>query len=63
VISPFERRIYGFGGADVAEAMRFLPGMNRAFFEGERLHEELSAARPRRARLLRLRAPFGALLA
>ncbi|AJD43829.1 amino acid--[acyl-carrier-protein] ligase [Rhizobium sp. SEMIA 4085] len=33
VISAFERLIYGFGGADGAEAIRFPPGMNRALFE------------------------------
>ncbi|PST18180.1 amino acid--[acyl-carrier-protein] ligase [Rhizobium sp. JAB6] len=33
VISAFERLIDKFGGADGAEAIRFPPGMNRAFFE------------------------------
>ena len=33
VISAFERLIDTFGGADGAEAIRFPPGMNRAFFE------------------------------
>ncbi|SOC40976.1 seryl-tRNA synthetase [Rhizobium subbaraonis] len=33
VITAFERLIDRFGGADGAEAMRFPPGMNRAFFE------------------------------
>ncbi|MBR0557792.1 amino acid--[acyl-carrier-protein] ligase [Ciceribacter sp. L1K23] len=33
VISAFERLIDGFGGADGAEAIRFPPGMNRAYFE------------------------------
>lgn len=33
VISAFERLIDRFGGADGAEAIRFPPGMNRAFFE------------------------------
>ncbi|WP_427144637.1 amino acid--[acyl-carrier-protein] ligase, partial [Rhizobium leguminosarum] len=33
VIAAFERLIDTFGGADGAEAMRFPPGMNRAFFE------------------------------
>lgn len=33
VIVAFERLIDRFGGADGAEAMRFPPGMNRAFFE------------------------------
>lgn len=33
VILAFERLIDRFGGADGAEAMRFPPGMNRAFFE------------------------------
>ena len=33
VISAFERLIDKFGGADDAEAIRFPPGMNRAFFE------------------------------
>ncbi len=33
VIAAFERLIDKFGGADGAEAMRFPPGMNRAFFE------------------------------
>ncbi|MGZ9719624.1 amino acid--[acyl-carrier-protein] ligase [Rhizobium miluonense] len=33
VISAFERLINKFGGADGAEAIRFPPGMNRAFFE------------------------------
>ncbi|SCB22270.1 amino acid--[acyl-carrier-protein] ligase [Rhizobium hainanense] len=33
VIAAFERLIDTFGGADGAEAIRFPPGMNRAFFE------------------------------
>ncbi|NEI70738.1 amino acid--[acyl-carrier-protein] ligase [Rhizobium lusitanum] len=33
VIAAFERLIDQFGGADGAEAIRFPPGMNRAFFE------------------------------
>ncbi|MGE6742803.1 amino acid--[acyl-carrier-protein] ligase [Allorhizobium pseudoryzae] len=33
VIAAFERLIDRFGGKDGAEAMRFPPGMNRAFFE------------------------------
>ncbi|MDL2401720.1 amino acid--[acyl-carrier-protein] ligase [Rhizobium mayense] len=33
VITAFERLIDKFGGADGAEAIRFPPGMNRAFFE------------------------------
>ncbi|WP_349956643.1 amino acid--[acyl-carrier-protein] ligase [Rhizobium sp. ZPR3] len=33
VIAAFERLIDKFGGADGAEAIRFPPGMNRAFFE------------------------------
>ncbi len=33
VISAFERLVDRFGGADGAEAIRFPPGMNRAFFE------------------------------
>ncbi|MBP2562953.1 seryl-tRNA synthetase [Neorhizobium galegae] len=33
VIAAFERLIDKVGGADGAEAMRFPPGMNRAFFE------------------------------
>ncbi|NTF89027.1 amino acid--[acyl-carrier-protein] ligase [Agrobacterium rhizogenes] len=33
VIAAFERLIDRFGGADGAEAIRFPPGMNRAFFE------------------------------
>ncbi|MFT4183811.1 MAG: amino acid--[acyl-carrier-protein] ligase [Rhizobium sp.] len=33
VISAFERLIDTFGGGDGAEAIRFPPGMNRAFFE------------------------------
>ncbi len=33
VIAGFERLIDRFGGADGAEAIRFPPGMNRAFFE------------------------------
>lgn len=33
VIAAFERLIDTFGGSDGAEAMRFPPGMNRAFFE------------------------------
>lgn len=33
VISAFERLIDRFGGDDGAEAMRFPPGMNRAYFE------------------------------
>ncbi len=33
VIAAFERLIDRVGGADGAEAMRFPPGMNRAFFE------------------------------
>ncbi|RFB86322.1 hypothetical protein B5K08_23510, partial [Rhizobium leguminosarum bv. trifolii] len=33
VITAFERLIDKVGGADGAEAMRFPPGMNRAFFE------------------------------
>ena len=33
VISAFERLIDRFGGADGAEAIRFPPGMNRAYFE------------------------------
>lgn len=33
VISAFERLIDRFGGDDGAEAIRFPPGMNRAFFE------------------------------
>ncbi|NLS16780.1 amino acid--[acyl-carrier-protein] ligase [Rhizobium sp. P40RR-XXII] len=33
VIAAFERLIDMFGGADGAEAIRFPPGMNRAFFE------------------------------
>ncbi len=33
VISAFERLIDKFSGADGAEAIRFPPGMNRAFFE------------------------------
>ncbi|MCF3640457.1 amino acid--[acyl-carrier-protein] ligase [Rhizobium sp. TRM95111] len=33
VILAFERLIDAFGGSDGAEAMRFPPGMNRAFFE------------------------------
>ncbi len=32
VIAGFERLIDRFGGADGAEAIRFPPGMNRAFF-------------------------------
>lgn len=33
VIAAFERLIDRFGGADGAEAIRFPPGMNRAYFE------------------------------
>ncbi|MCF1464498.1 amino acid--[acyl-carrier-protein] ligase [Agrobacterium vitis] len=33
VIAAFERLIDRFGGADGAEALRFPPGMNRAYFE------------------------------
>ncbi|MCF1474731.1 amino acid--[acyl-carrier-protein] ligase [Agrobacterium vitis] len=33
VIAAFERLIDRFGGADSAEALRFPPGMNRAYFE------------------------------
>ncbi|CAH0342133.1 Amino acid--[acyl-carrier-protein] ligase [Rhizobium sp. CECT 9324] len=33
VIAAFERLIDKFGGADGAEAIRFPPGMNRAYFE------------------------------
>ncbi|MCM2475961.1 amino acid--[acyl-carrier-protein] ligase [Rhizobium sp. CG5] len=33
VIAAFERYIDTFGGADGAEAIRFPPGMNRAYFE------------------------------
>jgi seryl-tRNA synthetase len=33
VIAAFERLIDTFGGADGAEAIRFPPGMNRAYFE------------------------------
>ncbi len=33
VIAAFERLVDKFGGADGAEAIRFPPGMNRAFFE------------------------------
>ncbi len=33
VISAFERLVDRFGGGDGAEAIRFPPGMNRAFFE------------------------------
>ena len=33
VIAAFERLIDSIGGADGAEAIRFPPGMNRAFFE------------------------------
>ncbi len=51
VIAAFERLIDKFGGADGAEAMRFPPGMNRAYLREERLHEELPAARRHRSQL------------
>ena len=49
VIAAFERLIDRFGGADGAEAIRFPPGMNRAYLRKERLHEELPAACRHRA--------------
>lgn len=54
VIAAFERLIDRTGGADGAEAIRFPPGINRAYFE-KRLHEELPAARRHGPFLLRLR--------
>lgn len=55
VIAAFERLIDRTGGADGAEAIRFPPGINRAYFEKSGYMKSFPQARRHRPLLLRLR--------